>query len=113
MDRPNPIKKFIDVDQSVTLHFLMYHPTLGVTFNHDEAHWEINVAHFAHMERFSDTIFFCDLPNKLKQEAISEYYSAGNGHSGSGVVVCGSPGEINNNPYNGNTISVSVDQDWD
>mmetsp|Transcript_6781 Transcript_6781/g.9027 ORF Transcript_6781/g.9027 Transcript_6781/m.9027 type:complete len:2086 (+) Transcript_6781:84-6341(+) len=112
-DRYNPIKKFIDLDQSATLHFPAYHPTLGSNFNHAEARWEMNVAHFKYVGRFGDTIRFRDLPNELKQEAVSEYYSAGDGQSGSGVVVCGSPGEISNNPYNDNTFSVSVDEDWD
>eukprot|EP00957_Ditylum_brightwellii_P203958 15336926-Ditylum_brightwellii.AAC.1 len=113
MGRPNPIKKFIDVDQSATLHFPAYHPTLGSTFNHDEARWEMNVAHFAHVGRFGDTIRFRDLPNELKQEAISDYYSTGDEQSGPGVVVCGSPGEVSNNPYSDDTFSVSVHINWD
>lgn len=50
------------------------------------------------MGRFGDVALFVDLPNEMRTDEVAEYFGESAGLSGSGVVVCGSPGEVANDP---------------
>jgi len=59
-------------------------------------------------------IAFKDLPSELRVESIADKYGAvGEAASGVGVMVCGSPGETQNNPYLGDEFDIGMDDRMD
>lgn len=68
---------------------------------HPMSRWENNKGppYIEYIKRLGDSIFFRDLSSSLKTEAISEYFGATPSELlEGGVVVCGSVGEVSNDP---------------
>lgn len=53
---------------------------------------------FPKLGRFGDMSLFVDLPNEMRTDEVASYFGEISGLSGSGVVSCGSPGEVANDP---------------
>ncbi len=63
---------------------------------HPMYRWHDNVHKFTYVGRYGDTTRVRDLPNDLRTEAVTDYYQDAANVDTSGVLVCGSPGEIAN-----------------
>ena len=53
------------------------------------------------MGRFGDSARFVDLPNEMRTEDVAAQFGDASAEAGSGVVVCGSPNEVANDPTHG------------
>ena len=60
--------------------------------------WEMHSVKFTYVGRMYDKKRFRDLPNQLRLVEVAEYYNATGDIGGSNLLVCGSPGEVVNNP---------------
>lgn len=76
-------------------------PERGVP-QHPMSRWETKAVapNIVYVAKFGDTIAFRDLPNDLKTEAVAEEFGAAPEllPGGGGVMVCGSKGEVSNDP---------------
>ena len=79
--------------------------------SHITSRWDQNKHLFSLIGRLGDAVLYQDLPLTLQIESIAEEYGAeGEIVTGEGVLVCGSPGEVENahinwqNRYNFRTI---------
>ena len=105
---PNPIKKWMDIDQSVFLKFPAFHDDVP---NHPVERWDIHSVHFGKLGRFGDSMYFVDLPNELRTDEVAEYFGESVSSGGSGSLVCGSPFEVANDPTLGYQFDVTTGQD--
>lgn len=87
LNHSNPIKKWAESDK-FDLIFPSWHPM---------DRWENNKELFDYVGRFGNIREYFDLPPKLRTNAIAEtlYNTSGSVDT---VVVCGSPGEVSNDP---------------
>lgn len=87
LNHSNPIKKWAESDQ-FELIFPSWHPM---------DRWENNKKLFDYVGRFGNSLEYFDLPSKLRTKAIADtlYNTSGSVDT---VVVCGSPGEVSNDP---------------
>jgi hypothetical protein len=53
---------------------------------------------FPKLGRFGDMSLFVDLPNEMRTDDVAAHFGETSGLTGSGVVTCGSPGEVANDP---------------
>ena len=92
---PNPITRFAEpTDEGQD-------PTFTLTFpgHHTMDRWEINHVKFTYIGRAGDRIGYHDLPDVLQTVHVADYFGAiGAPTAGSNTLVCGSPGEIANDP---------------
>jgi hypothetical protein len=51
--------------------------------------------------RFGDVALFVDLPNEVRTDEVAEHFGEASAETGSGVVTCGSPNEVANDPTYG------------
>lgn len=51
--------------------------------------------------RFGDMALFVDLPNEVRTDEVAEHFGGASAETGSGVVTCGSPNEVANDPTYG------------
>lgn len=51
--------------------------------------------------RFGDVALFVDLPNEVRTDEVAEHFGEASAETGSGVVTCGSPNEVANDPTHG------------
>lgn len=65
--------------------------------NHPMYRWHDNYHKFSYVGRYGDSIRIKDLPNDLRSQEVTSYYEDAANVSSSGVLVCGSPGEVANN----------------
>ena len=100
----NPIKKWAESGKGILV-FPSKHP-YGPSFDHPITRWDENYRKFIYVGRFGDSLRLVDLPNELRQDQVLGYFGASNRISGGGVVVCGSPGEIANDPSKGSVFEV-------
>ena len=89
---PNPIKKWAD-NGSVFLVFPSQHPE-GSGLDHPMTRWDSNNFKFPFVGRYGDMLKLRDLPNELRLDAVAQFYQSQQNLDVSGVLVCGSPGEI-------------------
>jgi hypothetical protein len=106
---PNPIKKWIDVMESVFLTYPSFPP--GDVPKHSIERWNTHSVHFSKLGRFGDVIKFVDLPNKLRTEEVADFFGDSGSIGGAGVLVCGSPNECANDPSVGYQFDVNTGQD--
>ena len=111
-ESPNPIKKWMDIDQSA---FLIYpasevsnNPAVG---NHPITSWNTHSRMFSKLGRFGDTVKFVDLPNEIRLYEVAEYFNTATEVGGSGIMVCGSLGEVANDPSLGQVFEVTTGRD--
>ena len=64
--------------------------------------WNTYNKKFPKLGRFGDLALFVDLPNELRTDDVAEHFGETSAQTGSGVVTCGSPGEVANVPSLGN-----------
>ena len=65
------------------------------------------IPNVVYVTRLGDSIAFRDLPNDLKTDAVAQYFGAvPQGTSDGGVIVCGSIGEVSNDPALPETFDV-------
>jgi cullin-associated NEDD8-dissociated protein 1 len=105
---PNPIKKWSDVLGTVFLTYPAF-PS-GDVPKHPIERWNTHSVHFGKLGRFGDTVKFVDLPNELRTDEVSEYYGE-SAAGGAGILVCGSPNEVANDPELGYQFDVVQGQD--
>ena len=112
---PHPITKWADIDGTAILQYPTSHPWLGPGFNHPLTRWDNNNMHFPYIGRLGDTVRYRDLPNELRVDEVATYYNATGAIGGDGVVVCGSPGEVANDPTLGGEFHIALGHDiaWD
>jgi len=108
----NPIMKWMDLQGSATLTFPSTHPT-DSTYNHPMDRWEMHHVKFDYVGRMYDTVRFRDLPNELRRSEVAVHYGATGDVGGSGILVCGSPGEVTNDPSLGDVFDATNDDDTD
>jgi len=119
----NPIKKWMDSKDSARLVFPSSHPLTGTNmtdpmtgrpFIFEEDHpilrWEVHHVKFNYVGRFGDSIDFKDLPTGLRTAEVGEHYGATFNVGSSNVLVCGSPGEIANDPSLGTLFDVTASE---
>jgi hypothetical protein len=106
---PNPIKKWIDIDNKVFLTFPAF-PNNDVP-NHPTERWDIHSVHFSKLGRFGDMMNFVDLPNELRTDEVAEHFGESVSTKGSGTVVCGSPNEVATDPKLGYQFDVTTGAD--
>jgi len=99
------IKKWIQ-NGDVFLVYPTVHP-YGSGSNHPTNRWEQNKHKFPQLGRFGDTIKLIDLSSVgLLTDEVVDYYSSSLGEDTSSVLVCGSPGEVENDRSLGHTFDV-------
>jgi hypothetical protein len=108
---PNPIKKWKDVDDTVFLTYPSFPPAGSDVPSHPIERWNTHSVHFGKLGRFGDLVKFVDLPNELRTEAVSEYFGESVSTGGAGIMVCGSPNEVANDPTLGYQFDVVNGQD--
>jgi len=99
---PNPIKKLAAIDQSTVLQFPSWHPM---------SRW--NVGDHSYLGRLGDEVDFIDLPSEVQSKTLAsqlgalydEVDSPGIHHS----LLCGSPGEVANDPRLGARLPFETD----
>jgi hypothetical protein len=104
----NAISKWLDEDNLAYLTF----PAFG-SAPHALNRWESNREHFAFVARMGDNLNFRDIPDGLKGLAsVAEYFgaSAGDDNRFGSVMVCGSEGEVENDPYLGQAFVPNTEQ---
>lgn len=106
---PNPIKKWRDIDESAFLIFPAF-PGGGDVPHHPIECWNIHSVHFGKLGRFGDTMKFVDLPNELRTDEVAEHFGS-TSTGGAGIMVCGSPNEVGNDPALGYQFDVVTGQD--
>lgn len=95
----NPIKGFAQAGQTV------------LTFPswHEMNRWSSNKYSFGYVGRLGDPVHYYDLPDELRSQQLSDYFgftpSAIQYTDSAGVMVCGSPYEVANNPSLGGSQS--------
>jgi uncharacterized protein (DUF1501 family)/uncharacterized protein (DUF1800 family) len=96
----NPITKWMDVNGSA---FLVYpaeepppdHPTLAA---HPISRWDNWSPKFSRLGRFGDAMKFVDLPNEIRLNEVAQHFGGETEVGGGGIMVCGSPNEVHNDP---------------
>ena len=115
----NPIKKWMDSSDSARLVFPSSHPLTGTInpdtnmpfeLDHPILRWEVHHAKFDYVGRFGDNTDFKDLPTGLRTAEVAEHYGATFNVDSSNVLVCGSPGEISNDPSLGSLFDVTASE---
>lgn len=115
----NPIKQWMDSRDSARLIFPSTHPLTGTInpmtkmpfeLNHPILRWEVHHAKFDYVGRFGDSTDFKDLPTGLRTAEVAEHYGATFNVGSSNVLVCGSPGEIANDPSLGSLFDVTASE---
>ena len=107
----NPIKKWMDIDQSAILTFP--YNVAPDAFNNDTLarhgidRWDAHNSKFVKIGRYLDEIKFVDLPNEVRTTDVAEFFGAETGIVGSAILVCGSPQEVQNDPKLGQVFEVS------
>ena len=104
----NPIKKWMDLERNATLTFPSIHPENAMR-NHGMVRWDMHNIKFTYVGRMYDKIRFRDLPNEIRLDEVAEYYNATGDIVGSGILVCGSPGEVPNDASFGSGFDVTPD----
>jgi len=92
---PNPITNFAEPIEPED------EPTFILTFpgHHEMERWEINHVLFTYVGRAGDRIGYGDLPAILQTIHVADYFGTlGSSTGGSNTLVCGSPGEVTNDP---------------
>lgn len=115
-NKPNPIKKWMDIDGSVFLRYPAFHHD-----HHDEHHhdvpnhpierWDIHSVHFSKLGRFGDEILFIDLPNEIRTDEVAQFFDDSISTGRYGTIVCGSPHETANDPKLGYQFDVVTGED--
>ena len=96
----NPITKWMDVNGSAFMVFPSAeppagHPTLSA---HPITRWDNHKSKFSRLGRFGDAMKFVDLPNEIRLDEVAEHFGGETEVGGGGIVVCGSPDEVPNDP---------------
>eukprot|EP00475_Leptophrys_vorax_P010663 TRINITY_DN1725_c0_g1_i1.p1 TRINITY_DN1725_c0_g1~~TRINITY_DN1725_c0_g1_i1.p1 ORF type:complete len:2015 (+),score=508.39 TRINITY_DN1725_c0_g1_i1:40-6084(+) len=70
---------------------------------HDMTRWDFERSTFSLLGTYGKTVDFLTLPTSVQQPAIAQYLNAVQKVTGTSVAVeyCGSPGEVENNPFLG------------
>ncbi len=74
---------------------------------HPMYRWHDNNHKFTYVGRYGDTMRIRDLPNDLRTKAVTDYYQNEAGLDSSGVIVCGSLNEVENNKMQGFSFDVN------
>ena len=95
-------------NNGTTLIFPNVHPT-NKYLSHSMDRWENNKQKFTFVGRVGDFLKIQDLPNELRTENVTRYFDPPD-ENDSGVLVCGSYGEVDNaNKQNGFVFDTSGD----
>jgi len=95
-------------NNGTTLIFPNVHPT-NKGSSHSMDRWENNKQKFTFVGRVGDFLKIQDLPNELRTENVTKYFDPPD-ENDSGVLVCGSYGEVENtNTQNGFVFDTSGD----
>jgi len=110
----NPIKKWAENGMAY-LKYPSTHPNPPSQRNFDHSHmrWDMYHIHFQYVGRYMDPIRFRDLPNELRLEQVAEFYGAVGDVNGTGIIVCGSEGEVSNEPSLGSIFDATANRDRD
>ena len=76
---------------------------------HTMDRWEIYGQYFTFVGRFGDQIGYSSLPEDLKTASVANYFGVLQISSGVGTVVCGSSGEVANDPTKDELFRFRVD----
>ncbi len=71
-------------------------PSLSQSNPHSMSRWNNNWQKFTYVGRFGDFLEIGDLPKSLKLVEVSKFFDNQSGSNDANVMVCGSPGEVNN-----------------
>jgi hypothetical protein len=77
--------------------------------HHEMSRWEANKHLFSFIGRFGDPLKIKDLPNILRTESFISYYDRDWTGTSNSHLVCGSPGEVSNDPLEGFKFETSSD----
>ena len=80
--------------------YLIY-PSLHERRPHGMANWNNNNHKFTYVGRFGDTLRLGDLPNDLRKDEVLNYFDNSVQGGDTQVLVCGSPGEVENDKTQG------------
>eukprot|EP00554_Chaetoceros_debilis_P007442 CAMPEP_0194077066 /NCGR_PEP_ID=MMETSP0149-20130528/3732_1 /TAXON_ID=122233 /ORGANISM="Chaetoceros debilis, Strain MM31A-1" /LENGTH=4275 /DNA_ID=CAMNT_0038757959 /DNA_START=113 /DNA_END=12940 /DNA_ORIENTATION=+ len=75
--------------------------------NHPMYRWQDNKHKFSYIGRYGDTMKLRDLPNDLRTEDVNGFYQDDGDIDTSGVLVCGSPEEVENDKSLGTVFDIS------
>ena len=119
----HPIKKWIDIDEwdddgwndtSVILKYPAFYEPVGENDTlapHPIHRWNTHSTKFSKIGRFGDLEKFVDLPNELRLDEVATHFGAETGVSGGGILVCGSPREVENDPELGQVFEITHGRD--
>lgn len=119
----HPIKKWIDIDEwdddgwddeSVILKYPAFYEPLDENDTlapHPIQRWNTHSTKFSKLGRFGDPEKFVDLPNELRLDEVATHFGAETGVSGGGILVCGSPREVENDPEIGQVFEIAHGRD--
>lgn len=104
-NRPNPIKMWAE-DRVTYPGWYLTFPSEHETKRHPMMRWDTNsyppnfilVRSGGGQARFGDVISFRDLSDEIKTDEVAAYFGAPPVEGGAGVLICGSEGEIANDP---------------
>ncbi len=69
--------------------------------------WVTHSPKFSYLGRFGDFVRIRDLPNDLRTEAVINFYMDSTDTGATTSLVCGSPGEVKNEPTSGFIFDIS------
>jgi len=109
---PNPIKKWMDVDDSVILVYPAFaDPGHLHLASHPIDRWDTFSPKFSYLGRFGDAVKFVDLPNEIRLDEVAGHFGAETDIIGGNTMVCGSPNEAANDPSLGQVFEVTTGRD--
>eukprot|EP00615_Pteridomonas_danica_P005739 CAMPEP_0114339626 /NCGR_PEP_ID=MMETSP0101-20121206/7849_1 /TAXON_ID=38822 ORGANISM="Pteridomonas danica, Strain PT" /NCGR_SAMPLE_ID=MMETSP0101 /ASSEMBLY_ACC=CAM_ASM_000211 /LENGTH=1907 /DNA_ID=CAMNT_0001472645 /DNA_START=590 /DNA_END=6313 /DNA_ORIENTATION=- len=83
-------------------------PKLNFPSWHSMSRWSDGEEYLTLLGKLGDMIDFADLEANVQQEDIGQLIGAVGARSGEGFEVCGSPGEVRNDPTMGNLYQVNI-----
>ncbi len=105
---PYHIKKWAEELNSAFIEF----PNGYEVNNHPMYRWHDNYHKFTYVGRYGDSMRLRDLPNDFRTQAVTDYFQDSANINTSGVLVCGSPGEIANNKAAGFAFDIENELDF-
>ena len=116
----HPIEKWMDIDGKSFLYYpadknKIENPSQQLA-SHPVSRWENHKVHFAQLGRFGDSVDFVDLPNSMRLSEVAEHFGGTTELEGSGKLVCGTKGEVANDPSAGlmfHATGTGRDLAWD
>ncbi len=86
---------------SIYSYFQFVTRTSHATKGHPMVRWDIHKTKFDYIGRYGDPIRIRDLPTDLRTDDVTKYYMDSEDTGSTTSLVCGSPGEVANDPTKG------------